>query len=66
MVRIKAELFNQPLSFPPDVQRFPEFVANQRGLYAQRREAMNSDQTNLKQMLVLVKDELNMNMPLAR
>lgn len=66
MVRIKAELFNQPLSFPPDVMQFPEFVANQRGLYAQRREAMNSDQTNLKQMLVLVKDELNMNLPLVK
>lgn len=65
MVRIQAELFNRPLVFPADLQRFTDFVANQRGLYAQRREALNSDLANLRQMLALVKDELDMNLPLV-
>lgn len=65
MVRIQAELFNRPLVFPPDLLRFTDFVANQRGLYTQRREALNSDLANLRQMLALVKDELDMNLPLV-
>ncbi len=40
MSRINAELFDRPLSFPPDVQAFPEFLANQTLLYTKRRQAL--------------------------
>ncbi|MEO0062573.1 MAG: hypothetical protein RLZZ08_1133 [Pseudomonadota bacterium] len=64
--RLEAELFNRPLSFPQDVQDFPELVANQRALFSQRRNAYNEDIAALRRMLELVRQELAMNMPLLQ
>jgi adhesin transport system membrane fusion protein len=66
MVRIQAELFNKPLVFPPDVQAFPDFVANQRQLYAQRRGALSADIAALGAQGRLARQELNMNLPLVK
>ncbi len=65
MARIQAELFNRPLVFPPEVTRFPEFVANQRALYTQRRAAFHADIANLRRTLALMREELAMNTPLV-
>lgn len=64
--RIEAELFNRGLSFPDDVKDFPEFVANQRALYTQRRTAQAQDIAALRGLLGLVRQELDMNQPLLR
>ena len=65
MARIQAELFNRPLVFPDDVQQHREFVANQAALYHQRRRALDAEITNLDSMLKLVREELQMNLPLV-
>ncbi|GGC29143.1 HlyD family type I secretion periplasmic adaptor subunit [Novosphingobium marinum] len=64
MARINAELFDRPLEFPSEVRDFPEFVSNQTMLYNKRRQALNDQLTSLRQMLGLMKQELDMNMPL--
>jgi adhesin transport system membrane fusion protein len=64
MARINAELFDRPLQFPPEVQAFPEFVANQTMLYTKRRQALQDQLSALQKMLGLMKQELDMNMPL--
>ncbi len=64
MARIDAELFDRPLIFPAEVQAFPEFVANQKLLYIKRRQALQDQLGALRQMLGLMKQELDMNMPL--
>lgn len=64
MARINAELFDRPLIFPPEVLPFPEFVANQTMLYNKRRQALQDQLGALRQMLGLMKQELDMNMPL--
>lgn len=64
MARIEAELFDRPLVFPADV-RDPEFIANQTALYHQRRRALEAELANLKAMLGLVREELEMNLPLV-
>jgi len=64
MARINAELFDRPLAFPGEVKNFPEFVANQTMLYNKRRQALQDQLASLTQMLSLMKQELNMNMPL--
>jgi adhesin transport system membrane fusion protein len=64
MSRINAELFDRPLVFPPEVQSFPEFVSNQTMLYNKRRQALQDQISSLRQMLGLMKQELNMNLPL--
>lgn len=66
MARINAELFDRPLAFPPEVQNFPEFVSNQTLLYQKRRQALQDQLASLRQMLGLMQQELNMNMPLLK
>jgi adhesin transport system membrane fusion protein len=64
MVRINAELFNKPLIFPDDVQKFPDFVSNQTMLYQKRRQALEDQLGSLRAMLSLMQQELDMNLPL--
>lgn len=66
MARINAELFDKPLSFPPEVRAFPELMANQTELYHQRRQAVKDQIASLREMLALVEQELNLNMPLLK
>lgn len=63
--RIEAELFDQPLVFPADVAEFPDFVANQRQLFAKRTAAQAQDMAALTRMLGLVRQEVAMNRPLV-
>lgn len=65
MARIEAELFNRPLSFPPEVAEFPELAANQRMLFARRRQALNADISALNAQLALARQELELNRPLV-
>ncbi|MCW1429324.1 HlyD family efflux transporter periplasmic adaptor subunit [Novosphingobium sp. JCM 18896] len=66
MARINAELFDRPLIFPDEVKPFPDFMANQTLLYQKRRQALQDQLNSLKQMLGLMEQELNMNMPLLK
>jgi adhesin transport system membrane fusion protein len=62
--RIEAELFDKPLVFSLDVGDYPEFVDNQRQLFAKRRAAHNDDITALRRMLELATAELDTTRPL--
>ncbi len=42
MARINAELFDRPLSFPPEVRAWPDFINNQSLLYTKRRQALRT------------------------
>jgi adhesin transport system membrane fusion protein len=64
--RINAELFDRPLNFSADVQAYPEFVSNQTLLYQKRRQALQDQLASLREMLGLMQQELDMNMPLLR
>lgn len=66
MARINAELFDRPLQFPPEVRAFPLFVANQSLLYTKRRQALQDQLGSLTTMHGLMKQELDMNMPLLK
>ena len=65
MTRINAELFDRPLSFPPEVKAFPDFVANQTMLYQKRRQAVQDTISALEGMLSLSQQELDLNKPLV-
>lgn len=65
MARIESELFNKPLSFPPEVMAFPQVAANQRALLASRRQALNADISALNAQLALARQELELNRPLV-
>ena len=66
MARINAELFDRPLSFPNEVRAWPEFISNQTMLYSKRRQALNDQISALQEMRGLLRQELDMNMPLLK
>lgn len=64
MARIEAELYQRPLSFPASLADFPEFTANQRQLYNQRRTSLDNDLSTLRSLAKLQQQELDLNLPL--
>jgi adhesin transport system membrane fusion protein len=64
MARITAELYQQPLSFPDSLADFPEFTANQRQLYVQRRASLDGEVATLRNLARLQQQELDLNQPL--
>lgn len=66
MVRIQAELYDRPLTFPATLDGYPDFVRNQRELYFKRRAAQQSDIDSLRSMKGLMRQELDLNMPLLK
>ena len=65
MSRIEAELFERPLRFDAVSRAYPEFVQNQRALYAKRREALASQLSSLDRLYKMAGDELALNQPLV-
>ncbi|SOB86826.1 membrane fusion protein, adhesin transport system [Sphingomonas guangdongensis] len=64
--RVEAELFGRPLAFPADTRGFPEFVANERSLFARRRGALADQLAALGRMESLSRQELALNYPLVK
>ena len=64
--RLEAEIFNKPLIFTSDVQRYPEYMQNQKDLYMRRKQAIEQDVMALQNMLQLARQELAMNEPLLK
>ena len=64
LARLNAEVFGSALTFSKDVQGYPEYIQNQTALYNRRRQAINEEVASLERILVLAKNELNMNEPL--
>jgi len=64
--RVEAELFGKPLRFPADTLAFPEFVANERLLYAKRRGSLADQMGALGRMESLSNQELALNYPLVK
>ncbi|NOW47713.1 adhesin transport system membrane fusion protein [Novosphingobium sp. SG751A] len=64
--RINAELFDRPLAFTGEAEKFPNLVASQRALFAKRRMAFSDQIAALNHQLDLATRELEMNRPLLR
>lgn len=63
--RLKAEVFNEKLTFTDLSIQYPEFVNSQQELFKRRKEALNDEINVLQNSLRLAKDELNLNIPLV-
>lgn len=66
IARLEAEIFNKPLVFPSDVQKYPEYMQNQKDLYMRRKQAIDQDVMALQNMRQLASQELAMNEPLLK
>lgn len=66
VARLNAEVFGGEPKFPPDLEGYPEFSENQLALFNKRRSAVNEEIQALEQSKVLIKEELDMNIPLVK
>lgn len=66
IARLNAEVFGGTLKFPPELDKYPEFRANQLSLFKKRQEAVHAEVTALKNSMALIKEELDMNLPLLK
>lgn len=60
LIRLQAEVFNRPLTFPADVQAHPAFVQNQTELFQRRQAAIRAEVAALEESLALVHEELKL------
>lgn len=66
LVRLRAEVYGNPLIFPAIVKEFPEFVSTQTELFHRRQLALNDEISAVNDSLVLVQHELDLNLPLVK
>jgi adhesin transport system membrane fusion protein len=67
IARLKAEVFGGTPQFAADLQKsYPGFVSDQKTLFIKRKAAVNEEVSALESALALVKQELNMNLPLLQ
>jgi adhesin transport system membrane fusion protein len=64
VARLQAETLGRPLLFPAELNDYPEFKTNQTALYRNRQTALREEIAALSSSAQLVREELNMNMPL--
>ncbi len=62
--RLRAEVFERPLVFGPELAKYPHFTQNQRDLYERRQRALREELATLRNMLRHVQQELSMSLPL--
>ncbi len=65
LARLHAEVYNSPLVFDADLQRYPKYVRNQTDLYNKRQTAIKDDISALESMMRLAEDELQINSKLV-
>jgi adhesin transport system membrane fusion protein len=65
VARLNAEVYGGQPRFPPQTARYPEFQASQMSLFTKRQSALNEEVAALEKSLLLVRAELDMNLPLV-
>jgi len=64
--RLNAEIFGGKPKFPPELDNYPEFRTNQLALFNKRQSAMRDEIAAMEKSRKLIKEELEMNMPLLK
>lgn len=64
--RLNAEVFGGKPKFPPQLDNYPEFRANQLSLFNKRQAAVRDEVTALEKSMKLIKEELEMTLPLLK
>lgn len=66
VARLNAEIFGGEPQFPKELADYPEFRANQMALFRKRQGALHEEISSLEKAEVLIKEELEMNLPLLK
>ncbi len=66
VARLNAEVFGGEPKFPPELAQYPVFRANQLALFNKRQGAVRDEVAALGKSRALVREELDMNLPLLK
>lgn len=66
IARLKAEIFGGAPAFPPELQGYAEFRSSQMALFAKRQGALREEIASLERAEALIKEELELNLPLVK
>ena len=66
MARLRAEIFGVEPVFSDSLLAYPHFVKSQRALFVKRQAAQGEEISALEGILLLVREEIEMNLPLVR
>ncbi len=66
VARLHAEVYGGAPRFPKEIESYPEFRANQLALFSRRQGALQEEVSALKKAQDLIKEELEMNLPLVK
>jgi adhesin transport system membrane fusion protein len=66
VARLRAEVLGGQPAYPAELARFPEIRAGQQQLFVKRRAAFYEEIAALERSLGLVREELDMNLPLLK
>ncbi|MFC0134716.1 secretion protein [Massilia eurypsychrophila] len=64
VARLSAEVFGTAPRFPAGLAKYPEFRDNQLSLFRKRQGAIHAEVDTLQKSMRLIRDELDMNLPL--
>lgn len=64
VARLNAEVFGGAPRFPAELAQYPEFRNNQLALFNKRQSAVREEVGTLERSMMLIKEELEMNLPL--
>lgn len=64
--RLAAEIHGGPLTFPPELNKYPQYKLNQQSLMVKRQTAINEDISTLQGLKALATKELEMTQPLLK
>jgi len=65
VTRLRAEVYDKPLEFPPEVEIYPDIVRNERESYRSRRRSLEQSVAGLERSLALTEKEIAMTEPLV-
>lgn len=63
--RLRAEVNNASLTFPPELNAYPDLIGHETALYQSRRDSLNKAVAGLRQGAALIEKELDMTAPLV-
>lgn len=65
LARLRAEVYDEPLKFEPELREYEDYIRNQTSLYKKRRTAIQQDIDSLQKMMQLANEELQMSQSLV-
>ncbi len=63
--RLRAEVYDKPLTFPQEVEAYPDIIRNEQEAFNSRRRSLNQSVSGLEHSLAMIDKEIGITTPLV-